>query len=212
MTFDTFETKGLEQNSFDPKGKMAALRSGFRSSLEPKMDAYMQMPESVDRNISSWLGLNTVAGTDLGAVRVTAMDIVKQMYSGVTYDNGFKTTGLVDIANYKVNPEYVKQNIKQHAGFAAEVVGTAKENLQAKLDGTGITTVKADDRPDLFPRNDQYVDKIRLNSAGEIIERIQVKFVGKDAHCCWDSVKIDFLAAVRLCKVCEMPDQVLCLL
>ena len=185
MTFDTFETKGLEQNSFDPKGKMAALRSGFRSSLEPKMDAYMQMPDSVDRNIASWLGIDpSSAVLELGGMRASTMDIVKQMYNGVTYDDGFITTGLKDIANYKVNSQYETQNINQHAGFAAEVAGTAKENLKAKLEGTGITTYRADDRPDLFAKNDQYVDKIRVNDAGEIIERIQVKFVGKDAADC----------------------------
>ena len=48
---------------------------------------------------------------------------------------------------------------------------------------TGVKTYRADDRPDLFQKNDQYVDKIRVDSTGNI-ERIQVKFVGKDAAEC----------------------------
>lgn len=185
MTFDTFETTGLEKGSFDLNGRMSALRKGFTSSVESRFDAFMDAPDSVDGNISRWLGIDTTdAAADLGIFRQTAMDTVKQMYDGVTYENGFKGKGLKDIANYKTNELYKEQNTNQHAGFAAEVVGTAKENLQAKLDGTGITTYRADDRPDLYKRNDPYVDKIRVNKNGEIIERIQVKFVGKNAEEC----------------------------
>ena len=52
------------------------------------------------------------------------------------------------------------------------------------MDGSGITSYRADDRPDLFQKNDQYVDKIRVNSKGEIVDRVQVKFVGKNASEC----------------------------
>ena len=41
-----------------------------------------------------------------------------------------------------------------------------------------MTTVRADDRPDLFHRNDQYVDKVRLDAQGQIVERVQTKFFG----------------------------------
>ncbi len=84
----------------------------------------------------------------------------------------------------KINESYYYQNIKQQAGFAAEIIGTAKENILAKLKGDNCVTYRADDRPDLFPRNDQYVDKIRMDNAGNILERIQVKFVGKNGAEC----------------------------
>lgn len=41
----------------------------------------------------------------------------------------------------------------------------------------------------MFPKNDQFVDKVRMDSAGNIIERIQTKFVGKDAKSCFDKLK-----------------------
>lgn len=114
----------------------------------------------------------------------TVMDTVKNMYHGIVLDNGKTTRGLLEIHNWKINPDYYVQNLKQHAGYAAEVISTTKENLKAKLDASGLTTYRADDRPDLFPPNDQYVDKIRVDNNDNIIEKIQVKFVGKDGKDC----------------------------
>ena len=185
MNFDVFESAGLDAASLNLSEKMAALRSGFESSLKTQYDAFMKLPESFDNNIASWLGTDAAISTaDLAAVRSASVDTITQMYNGTDLGNGNRTLGLKEIHNWKVNPEYYDQNMRQHAGYAAEVIGTAKENLRAQADGTGITTYRADDRPDLFPRNDQYVDKIRVNSAGEIVERIQVKFVGKDPADC----------------------------
>ena len=185
MSFDVFESAGLDAASLNLSEKMTALRSGFESSLKTQYDAFMKLPESFDNNIASWLGIDAAISTaDPAAVRSASVDTITQMYNGTDLGNGNRTLGLKEIHNWKVNPEYYDQNMRQHAGYAAEVIGTAKENLRAQADGTGITTYRADDRPDLFPHNDQYVDKIRVNSAGEIVERIQVKFVGKDPADC----------------------------
>ena len=156
-------------------------------------DAYFDMPDSVDGNIARWLGVNpTDTGTfitaDIAAIRSTVTDTVRRMYSGTILENGKLSLGLERISQWKVNPDYVESNLKQHAGYAAEVVSTAKENLQAKLDNTGVKTYRADDRPDLFPPNDQYVDKIRIDSAGNV-EKVQVKFVGEDAKACLAKLK-----------------------
>ena len=184
MTFDMFEAGGLDMVKFDLQGKMTALRSGFESSLESKYDAFMKMPDSVDGNAAHWLGIDTAdTAADLAALRTEVMSSAQQMYNGITYEDGFKTLGLKDIGDWKVNKDYKAQNIKQHSGYAAEVIGTTKENLIAEKNGTGVKTYRADDRPDLFQKNDQYVDKIRVDSNGNM-ERIQVKFVGKDASEC----------------------------
>lgn len=185
MTFDMFESASLDNASFDLKGRMSALRNGFKNSLEPKFDAYMDMPDSVDRNLAHWIEMDSVdRAANLTALRSSFMDSVKQMYNGMDLENGKKGLGLDDISKWKRNENYAYQNLKQHAGYAAEVIGTTKENMIAKLNGNDIKTFRADDRPDLFRRNDQYVDKIRVDSTGEIVERIQVKFVGKNANAC----------------------------
>lgn len=189
MTFDMFESAALDTVSFDLSGKLSSLRTGFESSLESNYDAYMEIPESVDGNIKRWLGMDTSdMAVDMAALRTTAFDIIKQMYNGTDLSNGKRSLGLREI-NERVransNSPYYDTIVKQQSGFTAEIIGTAKENLQAIRDGSGITTYRADDLPDLFPRNDQYVDKVRINNAtGEIIDRIQVKFVGKNADEC----------------------------
>ncbi len=183
MAFDMFETASLDRAAFDLHGKMAGLRSGFESSLTSKYDSYMNMPKNVDGNIAHWLGTETASGGEFTALRAQTVSTAQQMYNGITYSDGFKTLGLKEISEWKVNKDYKYQNLKQHSGYAAEVIGTAKENLLAEKNGTGVKTFRADDRPDLFQKNDQYVDKIRVDSTGKI-ERIQVKFVGKDAGEC----------------------------
>ena len=45
MTFDTFESSGLDTAKFDFGGKMSALRSGFESSISSTYDAFMDIPD-----------------------------------------------------------------------------------------------------------------------------------------------------------------------
>ena len=186
MTIDMFESLSLDKASFDLKGRMTELRSGFSNSLEAKYDAYMDMPDSVDGNISHWVDvdLSMIDGAALGALRPTFMDSVTQMYNGIDLANGKTGLGIKDISQWKIHKDYQYQNTKQHAGYAAEVIGTTKENMIAKLNGSDVKTYRADDRPDLFKRNDQYVDKIRVDASGNIVDRIQVKFVGDSAESC----------------------------
>ena len=193
MNFDGLGAASLEAGSFNVNDKLSAFNKSFDNSITGNYDAYFDMPDSVDGNIARWLGINsTDTGTfitaDLAAIRSTVTDTVKQMYSGTILENGKLSLGLERISQWKVNPDYIESNLKQHAGYAAEVVSTAKENLQAKLDNTGVKTYRADDRPDLFPPNDQYVDKIRIDSAGNV-EKVQVKFVGEDAKACLAKLK-----------------------
>jgi len=185
MTFDSFESKSLDATTFDLSERMSFLKIGFEDTLEPKGGLYLKTPGDVQGNIMRWLGTGTLGSViEQAALQAGAMDMIKDMYNGTKLEDGSTTLGLKEIHAFKKNPDYYKQNINQQAGFSAEVVSTAKENLIAQKEGTGITTFRADDRPDLYKKNDPYVDKIRVNEAGETIERVQVKFVGKDANEC----------------------------
>ena len=133
MTFDTFESTGLDTVKYDLGGKMSALSSGFESSISSTYDAYMDIPESIDKNISHWLGDAPDVEVDLSALRADVMSSTKEMYNGMTYEDGTKSLGLKDIGEWKINKDYESQNIKQHSGYAAEVIGTTKENLIANL-------------------------------------------------------------------------------
>ena len=185
MQFDSFEKLDVSVTETDTAKRLASLHKGFDSKLTATVSNYFSASETAQDGIAAWIGENAALNVE---VMPEAMDIIKAMYEGKDMFD-IHTLGLEEIKNWNIHPDYVYQCTKQHAGYAAEVISTAKENLIAKLKGTGVTTFRADDRPDLFKKNDQYVDKIRVDAAGNIIERIQTKFVGKDAKSCLDKLK-----------------------
>ena len=190
MNLDTFESVNLEVKSLDLEDKLSKLRGGFESSIESKHDAYLDASKSIDEKVGVWIGRDVSGGSlDSDALKMSVLDAIKTMYEGADdIGDGKKGLGLKQIGEMKINPEFSYQNIKQHSGFAAEVIGTAKENTRAIFDNSGIKTYRADDRPDLYKRNDEYVDKIRVDKNGNVLERIQVKFVGKNANECLDKL------------------------
>ncbi len=102
-------------------------------------------------------------------------------YSGV--DNSGKepiplVKGHAKISTHKINPQYAEQNIKQQAGYSAEVAVTAKDNSEFIISGSKVRASRSDDHQD-YGRNHKVVDRVRILN-GEIIEgsQSQMKFVG----------------------------------
>lgn len=175
--FDTFEAVELTGTRHDYLQELVGLHGNFESSLPMVAGAFDSVNPSFSDNLGWFVGIENQA--ILQSIRPSIMESIETMLNGQLDINGNQTLGLNAISNWTINPEYYSQNLRQHAGYAAEVISTAKENIIAAAEKTGITTYRADDRPDLgFKKNDQYVDKIRINSSGEIIERIQTKFFG----------------------------------
>lgn len=181
MQIENLEQTKYDAPKFDTTEKLGLFNKSYDSKLKPTDGCYQKFNSNLDDNIAHWLGNDNVNLTNLQ--KTGAFDIAKQMYSG-TEINGKNTLSLKEINSWKINPDYKSQNLKQHAGFSAEVIGTAKENMLAQMEGTGITTYRADDLPDMFPKNDQFVDKVRINAQGEIVDRIQTKFVGGNGEEC----------------------------
>lgn len=153
------------------------MNGNFDSSLSITEGVFDGTSPSFSESIALLTGIEN--GAALDSIRPTIMDQIEIMLDGFIDSNGNQTLGLNEISSWSLNPSYLSQNLRQQSGYAAEVVSTIKENVRAAAEGTGITTYRADDRPDLgFAKNDQYVDKVRVNAAGEIIERVQTKFVG----------------------------------
>ena len=178
--------EGLEQVQLDrPKldmsTKLAELNKSFDSNSRALVSEYHNLHGSMDDNIARWLDVADAAS--LSGVGTSAFSVAKQMLNGIEI-NGQKSLGLKEISQWNVHPDYKAQNIKQHAGYSAEVISTAKENLQAQVTGSEIRTYRADDLPETFSKNDQYVDKVRVNAQNEIVERVQTKFVGNDGAEC----------------------------
>ena len=200
MKVESFDNKtGLDsqiyKNSFEDFSKQ------FDKAAVNLKDGVKKFDFSTCSQISKWLELGAKGIENIDGILLR--NGIKGMYEGQIID-GRQTAGLKQISNYKINKQYRYQNIKQQAGFAAEVISTTKENLTAQAEGTGITTIRTEDFSK-YGHNDQYVDKVRIDSNGKVIERIQMKFVGKDANDClnkllsknmdkyYDSTKVDKL-------------------
>ena len=155
------------------------LHEMFKPSIDLTESVYVGAGSPFERNAAWFAGLEGEALEQ--SMRPEIMEQVSVMLDGFIDSNGNQTLGLNEISTWQRSPEFWTQNTKQQAGYAAEVVSTVKENMIAAHEGTGLTTYRADDRPDLgFAKNDQFVDKIRVNSAGEVVERIQTKFFGNN--------------------------------
>jgi hypothetical protein len=88
--------------------------------------------------------------------------------------------GLADIAQHKVStdPLEASKNIKQQAGFSAEVASTSRDNAEAVIARSRVRTSRTDDLPQ-YGRNHNVVDRVRILD-GHVIEgsQSQMKFVG----------------------------------
>ncbi len=183
MKFDSFEKLDVNLSETDTAKRLSSLHKGFESRFTEAYADYVSVSEKAQEGLAAWIGENAALTME---VMPDAMKAIKEMYdSQVDKKLDLKTIK----EEWHINDAFKYQCSKQHAGYAAEVISTAKENLIALRKGMDVITQRADDRPDLFPKNDQYVDKIRVDkNTGDVIERIQAKFVGKDAKECLDKL------------------------
>ena len=88
---------------------------------------------------------------------------------------------LKDIAKYKINPEFEEQNLKQQAGYSAEISSVAKKNAENIINNKQARYTRTDD---LGSVNDQFVDIVALDGS----EAIQMKMVGNNPQGCLDTL------------------------
>lgn len=100
-------------------------------------------------------------------------------YEGVDRVLGFASKGLREISQSKVNPESSKQNLRQQAGFSAEVKSVARKNARAIIDGSDNRFVRTDS---IGRVNDPLFDVVEIGQDGSILPGSfsQVKFVGNN--------------------------------
>lgn len=102
-------------------------------------------------------------------------------YRGLDNETGQRLSkGLTDIAKHKVNadPAEAAKNIKQQAGFSAEVATTSRDNAEAIINGSKVRTSRSDDLTQ-YGKNHNVVDRVKILD-GKIIDgtQAQMKFVG----------------------------------
>ncbi len=102
-------------------------------------------------------------------------------YTGLDSETGqVFAKGLADISKYKVNedPMYAARNIKQQAGYSAEVASVSRDNAESIISGSKVRASRSDDLPQ-YGTNHTVVDRVRLLD-GQVIDgsQSQMKFVG----------------------------------
>lgn len=117
-------------------------------------------------------------------------------YSGVGNETGQQLAkGLKSISEHKVNPEYYDTNIKQQAGFSAEVKTSARETAEKIIQGdTKSKVTRTDDMVKqsdgkgrtIGGKNEQLYDIAEVDPNGVYIEGSgrQLKYVGGTAEEC----------------------------
>lgn len=121
-------------------------------------------------------------------------------YTGEDRESGEALAkGLKSIYKSKLNPEYKEQNIKQQAGFSAEVKTVARENAEKIISGdkapkstrTDDIAKQSDGRGGTVGgKNDQLRDIVEVDQNGICIEGSgrQLKFVGGDSDGCYNKL------------------------
>jgi hypothetical protein len=96
---------------------------------------------------------------------------------GIDYETGFEfDRSLLSIKEYKINPDYVDQNIKQQAGYSAEVASVSRKNAESIIEGSETRFLRSEDRAG-YGKNNSVVDILEINNE-QVASQVQMKFVG----------------------------------
>ena len=123
-------------------------------------------------------------------------------YTGKDNETGQELAkGLKDITKSKLNPNDRERNIKQQAGFAAEVKTVAREKAEKIIQGDRDRTSKVTRTDDMIKQpdgrghtiggsNEQLYDIAEVSPDGSYIEGTgrQLKYVGKDPESCYSKL------------------------
>ena len=181
MKFEKIEQERIDKTALNTSEKLKALHDEVKLSEDFDSPSVEKLDSEVAALYAKWLGIKDP--DLLKEMSEVIMDTVQNMYAGSDTD-GNHLLGLKDMNDWNLHPDYIEQNIRQQAGYAAEVISTAKDNLISLAENKGITTYRTADRLDLFEKYGRYTDKIRMNQNGDVVDRIKVKFAGKDAASC----------------------------
>ncbi len=137
--------------------------------------------------------------TDATTMSSTAEE--NALYASANREHFSVLDRLEEISKRKINPNYIKQNINQQAGYSAEIKEQARVNAHNILAGKRERIVQYDDlsskqkaqiknlRPNYATpsKNHEIVDYISVDEKGNVIPgtAVQSKFVGKNGEECF---------------------------
>lgn len=143
-----------------------------------------------------------VAGADTEVVQRYGSAVKEHLvaYSGVDNETGQQLAkGLKSISEHKINPDFADSNIKQQAGFSAEVKTAARDSAEKIIQGSSKGKVtRTDDMVKqsdgkgrtIGGKNEQLYDIAEVDANGVYIEGTgrQLKFVGGTAKECTEKL------------------------
>lgn len=135
----------------------------------------------VIKNIS---GRNNIQVEIVGDKLHTQLNLKANDINGV-----LNKRGLASIAQSKVNPEFAEQNLKQQAGFSAEVKEVGRQRAEEAVAGKNPKTVRTDDLSGHV--NDPFFDiTCEVDAKGNPIPgaSAQMKFVGSSPEAAVDKM------------------------
>jgi len=133
-----------------------------------------------------------VAATDTVQRYGSAVKVHLVTYDGVDNETGKNLSrSLKGISKSKVNSDHKDANLKQQAGFSAELKDTARENAEREILGKKSNGNKVARTDDIGRVNDPLFDIVELDSKGNVVpgSGTQMKFVGKDPKAALDKMK-----------------------
>lgn len=101
-------------------------------------------------------------------------------YTGMDNEAGIRLTrGLKSVSESKINPDFAENNIKQQAGFSAEIKSAARGNAENIINKKPVRIMRTDDFGSV---NDQIRDLVEVGPDGRVLpgSGVQMKFVGSD--------------------------------
>ncbi|MFT3952735.1 MAG: hypothetical protein QM689_12505 [Oscillospiraceae bacterium] len=102
-------------------------------------------------------------------------------YNGIDHETRkIMKKSLKSISKSHVNKNYRSINLKQQAGFSAEVKETARENAERIIRGSRQRIIRTDD---IGQVNDPLYDQVKVDMQGTIVDAtgVQMKFTGNSA-------------------------------
>jgi hypothetical protein len=128
------------------------------------------MKKTIDTNITIGAGLYETVSRHGAA----GAEFLKGL-RGIDYETGQTfDRSLLDISRHKLHPDYIERNIKQQAGYSAEIASVSKRNAQAIKEGGTARFSRSEDIA-RYGKNHPVVDIVELLEGEEITS--QMKFV-----------------------------------
>lgn len=140
--------------------------------------------------------LSVLVNDDVTTRAGQAVNVHLSAYSGIDHRTGEQLSkGLQSIAESRINPQYKEQNIRQQAGFSAEVKTVALENAENYWNGdTSSMSIRTDDVSQQLTEtgapiggtNDQLFDVAEVTPDGQFVvgSARQLKYVGGNPEEC----------------------------